>query len=263
MFFNIAKFFGVLAEPLHATLIVLLVATVLLWWRRRLGVWLISLLTAALLAIACLPVGEWLLVPLEYRFPPYRDDATPVAGVILLGGAAADVARSRTMGHPVPGRAAGRLVELMRLARRHPAARLLVAGGSGTPGRPDDKEAPLIADYLVSRGIDRARIIVEAQSRDTFENARLGKQLVRPADGERWLLVTSAGHMPRAMAVFRGTGWPVWAAPARPLVPPAGTAWPRLNLSAGFYFLRTAMHEYVGLLVYRLTGRTDSLWPAP
>jgi DUF218 domain len=61
--------------------------------------------------------------------------------------------------------------------------------------------------------LSRDRIIVERKSRNTTENAAFTKQLVMPKPGERWLLVTSAMHMPRAVGVFRKAGFAVDAYP--------------------------------------------------
>ncbi len=268
MFFSAAKILWVIAKPLNLMLIPLLLATLLLWsrWRRQ-GIWLASALSAALLALAILPVGGWLLAPLEKQFAPFAAAEGPVTGVILLAGSAVNLAVSRRVGHAVPGKAADRLVEFIRLARGYPEARLLICGGSGKAGgvrdQRWDREAPLIADYLVSQGIPRQRLLVEANSRDTYENAVLGRALAKPKAAERWLLVTSAWHMPRAMAVFRALEWPVVAAPPARATDGQNTFRLGFNLGRGMSMISKAVHEYLGLLAYWLDGRTKTLWPVP
>jgi uncharacterized SAM-binding protein YcdF (DUF218 family) len=268
MFFSIAKIFWVFAKPLNLILILLSLAALLLWSRwRRVGIWLTSLLAASLLAVATLPIGEWLLAPLQRQFAPINMTDGHVTGIVLLSGGVVDLRISRKVGHAVPGRAVDRLVEFIRLARAYPRARLLICGGSGkADGVRDvrwDREAPLIAEYLVRHGIARERLLVEAQSRDTFENAVLGQALAKPKAADRWLLVTSAWHMPRAMVVFHALDWPVVAAP--PMRPMDGkNAYPlRFNLNRGLHDVGRAMHEYLGLLSYWLNGRIKTLWPAP
>lgn len=261
MFFSAAKLFWVIADPLNLTLIILTLAVIMMWtpW-RRLGVWLASLVTAGLLAVAILPLGAWALAPLSDKYPTHAIVQDPVDGIVLLSGAAVDLGISAKMGHPIPGKAADRLVEFMRLARAYPAARLLICGGNTGPGARPRREGPAIADYLVSRGLSRDRMMVEGQSRDTYENAVHGKALARPAPGQRWLLVTSAWHMPRAMATFQSQGWPIKAAPP---TSPGITFRPRFNLRRGLNHFKVALHEYIGLVAYRLNGRIKSLWPAP
>lgn len=262
MFFSVAKLFWEIAQPLNLALILLLLATLLLWspW-RRIGIWLTSSVSLGLLAVAVLPIGHWLLAPLAGQFAPYdvanSKQVDPPAGIVLLSGAVINLKVSGQLGHAVPGHAAGRVVEFMRLARTYPTARLLICGGNAGPGAP---EAALIADYLVSRGVPRTRLLVEDKSLDTFENATLGRALAKPSVEERWLLVTSAWHMPRAMAVFRAQGWDVIAAPAMWRQSKTGL---RFNPGGGLRLAGKALHEYMGLLAYWLKGRSETLWPAP
>ena len=263
MFHSAATIIWAIASPLNLALILLILGALLLWSRwRRLGIWLVSALAVSLLAIAVLPIGAWVLAPLQRQFPVFEDAAkAPVRGIILLSGAAVDLKVSRQMGHAVPGHAAERLVEFIRLARAYPEARLLICGGNAGWG--GNREGPLIAEYLVSRGFHRSRFMVENASLDTYENAVLGKKLAQPRAEEKWLLVTSAWHMPRAVAAFRGQNWPVVAAPPMRATGGSSKFALRFRLSDGLRQLRTALHEYLGLLAYRLNGRSRTLWPAP
>lgn len=268
MFFSVAKIFWVFAKPLNLTLILLSLAALLLWSRwRHLGIWLTSLLAASLLAVAILPIGEWLLAPLQRQFAPIDMTDGQVTGIILLSGSVVDLHISRKVGHAVPGTAVDRLVEFIRLAQAYPRALLLICGGSGNAdGVQDerwDREAPLIAEYLVRRGIARERLLVEAKSRDTFENAVFGQALARPKAADRWLLVTSAWHMPRAMAVFRALDWPVVAAPPPRPMDGQNAYQLRFNLGQGLRGVARAVHEYLGLLSYWLNGRIKTPWPVP
>ncbi len=269
MFFSYAKIAWSLANPLHLMLILLTLATLLIWLRRRrLGNWLVSVITLSLLSVAVLPVADWFLAPLAARFAPYDAGAAdggpvrPVNGIVLLSGAVVDLKTSRRMGHAVPGDAAGRLVEFIRLAKAFPKARLLICGGNVERGGATTAEAVLIAEYLVSHGFPRDRLIVEDRSRDTYENAVMGRKIAAPKGHERWLLVTSAWHMPRAMAAFRAQGWPITAAPPAPDQGRPNGFRLRFNLGRGLGIIDTALHEYLGLLAYRLNGRSMELWPA-
>ena len=151
----------------------------------------------------------------------------------------------------------------MSLAKAYPGAKLLICGGNAEPvdgfGDKRQTEAVLIAEYLISRGFSASRILVEDSSRDTFENAILGHQLAQPGTDERWLLVTSAWHMPRALASFHAQDWPVVAAPSGADIEMGFRL--RFNLQAGLMAGTFAMHEYMGLLAYRLNGRIATIWP--
>jgi uncharacterized SAM-binding protein YcdF (DUF218 family) len=113
-------------------------------------------------------------------------------------------------------------------------------------------------------GVPESQMIFEAGARNTYENALFTQALVQPRADQRWLLVTSAWHMPRAMGIFRALGmkpiaWPVdyrTSGTADDWRPPGDGSRALRNVEAG-------LREWVGLLVYRLTGKTDALLPAP
>src|SRR5262245_18466550 len=102
-----------------------------------------------------------------------------------------------------------RLVALGDCARRYPYARIIYSGG-GSEFTPDTTpEATSVENTIQELGIAHGRITYERQSLNTFQNAVYAKALARPKRQERWLVVTSAFHMPRTIGVFRAAGFPV------------------------------------------------------
>jgi len=247
----------------NLVLLALIVGCVLLWFRRRrAGAALVSVVTILLILIAGLPIPKFILWPLEHRFPRFdQPDSANISGIVLLGGGAISPSLTRLMGHPVPGGAAHRIMTFISLAQDYPKARLLVVGG-GAEQQQAFREAPLIRSYLVERGVDQGRIVIEAESRNTFENASFGRDLMGTEPDETWLLVTSARHTPRAVATFRKAGWNVIAAPSGPLISEAPWSGTDVDLRASLGLIEIALHEYLGLLAYRIRGRTGTLWPA-
>jgi uncharacterized SAM-binding protein YcdF (DUF218 family) len=217
----------------------------------------------SLLLLAILPIGVALMRPLENRFPrPPADMAAP-AGIIVLGGAI-DSSISAARNVVALGDGAGRVVEAVVMARRYPEARIVYSGGNNVlsgEGPPEAVEGKVL---LVQLGIQPDRIEVEGRSRDTDENARFTRDLVSPKASETWLLVTSAYHMPRAVGAFRRAGFTVVADPVDYRSTGNGDDW-RLNGEPilGLRDVNAAAHEWIGLLVYRLTGKTDDWLPAP
>ena len=132
------------------------------------------------------------------------------------------------------------IVEALVLARSHPKAKLVITG---------EGEATLHSVIGTERGDQR--LLIEGKAKNTYENAVFTARLINPKAKERWVLVTSASHMPRAIGCFRRAGVSVEAWP----VPDAADDWID-------YFSR-ATHEWGGLFVYWVQGRTDSLFPAP
>ena len=182
----------------------------------------------------------------------------------MLGGAL-DTVVSPARGEVALNEAAERMTAVAELARRYPQARIVFSGGSGRLIYGGATEAELAARLFESFGIARSSASFwKSKSRDTDENARFTKELLHPKPGERWLLVTSAHHMPRSIGAFRAAGFPVEAYPvdyrtrgAVDLLRPFAT------LGDGLRRTDTAVREWVGLVVYRMTGRTAELFPAP
>lgn len=155
--------------------------------------------------------------------------------------------------------AAERITAVAELARRYPNARIVFTGGTGSL-RPD---APVAVKEFEALGIAHDRITAEEQSRNTIENAVFSRLVAQPKPGERWLLVTSAFHMSRAIAAFRAGGFPVEAYPVdwRTRGPIDATR-PFASFMGGLTMTDYAVHEWIGLLVYRLTGKTTEFFPA-
>lgn len=265
MFFYIAKVGWFLGQPSSALLILLLVGVSLLWSRyARIGRRIV-LAAALLLVIAGLsPLGHAVILPLEDRFPPAEVSAAkPPDGIIVLGGGQ-DMLVSAAREQAALTEAGERLVEAAILARRFPDARIVISGGSGGLVYDRPSEADGAVTILAGLGIERERMTLEERSRDTYENALYTREMIRPKPGERWLLITSANHMPRAMGVFRKVGfavepWPVdYRTRGRDDL---GRFFSRP--SSGLRRLDLAVRQWAGLLAYRIIGRTDTLFPAP
>lgn len=260
--FTVTKIVEMLLSPLELALVALSVALLLLW-RGRVGAGrrILACTVTLLLALAVLPWSDWLLRPLETRFPMRAELPPQMDGIVVLGGSVNPV-RSLERGRPVITDAAERLTALVELSRRYPAARVVFTGGSGDFARQDVKEAHYVATLLRNLGVPEGRVLYEDQSRNTHENAEFAKPLAAPKDSESWLLVTSARHMPRSVGAFRAAGWEVIPYPVDYLTSAAPSGW-GFRLGGNSAVLRTALHEWGGLLYYRLRGWSDSWYPAP
>ncbi|MGQ3674632.1 YdcF family protein [Xanthobacter sp. TB0139] len=264
-FFTLSKLFWFVAAPSNALVLCVVLAALLLvaGWRRS-GRALMVLGIAGLLVFGFSPVSNYILSPLEERFPPFQDDGRPITGIIVLGGPELpEIAMAR--GQPSYAEGGERFLMFVALARRYPQARLAFVSGSGAlmPSG-EGVEAKMTRQALRLVGIDPARVEMEEHSRNTAENALFAKQVLKPQPGENWILVTSAFHMPRAVGCFRAVDFPVLAFPvdyrtvsAEQLNAPFSRA------ATGLNFTDFSVKEWVGLVVYYLTGKTESLFPAP
>jgi len=264
VFFWLSKILWFVASPTNLLLVALLAGVLLSWTRwQRLGRWLISCVALTAALIATLPAGEAMWSRLEDRFPVVSEPVESIDGIVVLGGVVNQLL-TRSRGQMAIGGAVERLTELANLARMHPQAKIIFTGGSGDPFAQDVKEADVLPPLLRTLGLDPGRVVLENQSRNTYENAVYSRELAAPKPGERWVLITSAFHMPRAVGCFRRAGWEgLLPYPVDFHLPPGGDYGWRFNLLSGLGWLEEALHEWIGLLFYRLTDRTDAFFPAP
>jgi uncharacterized SAM-binding protein YcdF (DUF218 family) len=266
MFIVLAKVLWFLLQPSTLMVAVVLVGAALCatrWCRlgRRLA-WGGGL---ALAFCGVAPLGDLLIQPLEARFQrPDLDRIGPsIAGIIVLGGGE----DGHAMGAPqLAGlnEAAERYTEAVALARRLPGARVVFSGGSGRLLRVEEPEAAGAGRLFAALGIAEDRITLEGKSRDTHENAVLTAQILKPQPDQRWLLVTSAWHMPRAMGCFRQAGFSVEAWPVDYRTPrPLDLTRVYGSVPEGLRRIDFVTREYVGLVAYYVTGRIEALMPGP
>lgn len=264
MFFYAAKILWFLLQPSSFLLgcVIAGAALALTRWRRLSGT-LLWVGILGLLVGGLSPLGDALIRPLESRFPRTEIDGTGIAGIIVLGGGEDSRAAHSPQLAPL-NEAAERYTEAVALARRLPEARIIFTGGSGMLVTTGPQEADVAGRLFEALGVPKERLTLESQSRDTYENARFTARLADPKPGERWLLVTSAWHMPRAMGCFRQAGFAVepWPVDYRTS---GGLSMLRLQSSIpeGMRRIDFVVREYVGLVVYYLTGRTGALLPRP
>jgi uncharacterized SAM-binding protein YcdF (DUF218 family) len=229
----------------------ILVAAVLavIFWRRPIGRKFAAVALGLLLMFGLTPVGNWLLEPLESRFE-IPTGLSDVDGIIVLSGSE-HVALSELYSQPQLGAAGDRLTTFLMLAAAHPEARLVYTGAF---------ESHIARALILGTGVAPSRIVFEDRSRNTCESAPATHELVAPGLEQRWLLVTSAAHMPRAVACFRAIDWHVIPYPAD--FHTGRMSW-GYDLSVNLANLDYAAHEWLGLVYYRVRGYTAELYPGP
>ncbi len=209
LFFLVSKLGWSLVQP-DALLLYLLVLCCFLLYRHhfRLARHLLTAVVGLLIILAYLPLGEWMIAPLEHRFAANPVLPDSVDGIITLGGAL-DPDLSAYWQQAELSNSAEREIAFATLARKYPKARLVMTGGNGSLVNNELREADYLPLFFQQLQLDTTRVVLERDSRNTNENAILSKALVQPRPGEVWVLVTSASHMPRAVGIFCKQGWPV------------------------------------------------------
>ena len=262
LFFILSKLLGLVFQPVNFIALAMVVGLVFCWTRwSRIGRTILA--TAAAVFIFCCfsPAGTLLLGALEDRFPRPSASMPAPTGIIVLGGAMNEEL-SLARGEISMNAAASRMTAAVALALRYPSARLVFTGGSADVRQVGRDEAEGARRLWLSLGVPEQRMSFESKSRNTFENAVFTRELVKPQPGEEWLLVTSAWHMPRSVSIFRQADFPVTAYPVDYRSFGDARDW-KLSFNAleSLEKLDTALHEWAGLIAYRLTGKTDALFP--
>lgn len=208
------------------------------WRRAAVGVMLAALGWTGLVGWLALP--EALLRELENRHPAPVEVAAgqlqAYTGVVVLGGSAE------------------RLKASVMLMRQHPHLRLLFTGGDGKWWASGPTEADQAEAFYKRMGVSADRVLYERSSRTTYENALLGAAVPGIDTTQPWLLVTSARHMPRALAVFRDIGWHVAPFPVndRKVAFVGRTDY---SLTRGAALWQMVLHEWMGLAGYWVAVR--------
>ncbi len=260
-FFFLSKMMWMVTAPDSLLLILLLIAWTLLWrGKYRSAKRVLGFVVGILLIVALFPVGEWVLYPLEIRFPKNPVLPQKIDGIIVLGGAEnADL--SNKWNQVELGEAAERLLAFQTLARRYPEAKLMFTGGSGSMVYQGYKGADVAKMVFEQQGINTSHITFERESRNTYENAMFSKVLAKPVSDENWILITSAFHMPRSVGIFCRAGWPTIPYPVDHYTWPGNLFRVDLDLAGHLKTLAMGIKEWLGLVVYYVTGKTANLFP--
>ena len=254
LFYWFSKLIWLLVSPDSLLLIWFGVGFFLLWlgknvWAKR----VLGVLLGLMLMVAIFPIGDWLLYPLETKYP-HNPQLEDVDGIIVLSGSENHVL-TKSWNQVTVGGAIERNLAFMMLARQHPEAILVFTGGVGSMLQQDYKAADVAKRLFEEQGMDVSQVIFERESRNTWENALLSKELVRPVSGTNWVLITTAWHMPRSVDVFCKVGWEVTPYPVDFYTQSDNllrVGWGFLN---NFNALVIATKEWIGLTAYRFTGK--------
>lgn len=255
MFFA-SKILALVTQPLLWVFVLLVLSLLVLRRWPRAGRRLVGTALAVLVLMAWKPLPEAIIRQLESRYPEMAPDAKleGYAGVVVLGGATESGRTQMAHVQPMLNDAAERMTGTVAVLRANPQLRVLFTGGEGALMGVGQSEAERAKMFFDSLGLSGPQVQYESASRNTYENAVLTAELPGVDPTQRWLLVTSAWHMPRSMATFAKAGWNVTAYPVD-FRTGADSDWLDFSMAGGAVEWQLALHELVGLLAYKLTGR--------
>jgi len=254
--FLFKKIVGPFFFPLSLCLEILIIGVILLWFTRkkRTGRIIVSVGIGLLALFSYGGLPDMLVRPLEYRFPPLLEskDIPNVKWIVVLGGGHISDPKIPANSQLSPSTLL-RLVEGIRLHKSIPQTKLILSGGALYDPVP---EAEILAEVAVALGVDREELVLESLSKDTEQEARLVQKIVGK---DPFILVTSASHIPRSVALFRKLGMQPIPAPTDYLVKdrqgediPPGMFFPGIE---ELQKTESAIYEYLGLAWAKLRGR--------
>lgn len=253
----ISKLLAQLIYPVISSLLLAIAAGLAFWRRRRrLGGWCLALSIIWLWLCATPLVARWSLARLETRFPPVAAAALPEADAILVLGGIVAPPRPPHRLHFNLSSSVDRLWHAARLFKAGKAPRVVAVGGNLPWSDDNISEAYVMAEVMQSLGVPPAAILIESASMTTYENALYSKKVLAEHGIESILLVTSAMHMPRALATYRGAGIKAMPAPIDFIAIP-GTGldiWDFLPDVSALGVTTAVLRETMGGYYYRLRG---------
>ena len=261
LFFYISKLIWLLASPDSLLLTLMLLGLVFLYIGKiKLAKLLLSTTGGLLIIIGFFPIREWLLYPLESRFQANPNLPKKVDGIVVLSGA--ENAELSSLWNQIELNAAvERDLIFLKLAKKHPNAKLIFTGGSGSLTKQEYKGADIAEKLFEQLNFDTKRIIFERKSRNTYENVIYSKNIINPAINENWILITTGWHMPRSVGIFCKAEWPVIPYPVDHQTKKGDLLRIDFNLASNLKTLKMGIKEWLGLFAYYLSGKTTSLLP--
>lgn len=259
----ITRSIWLLVQPSNLLFILLLLASFLIWrGRKKLGKGIIAacMVTYAMTMFGVL--NNILMVYLEERFSNYTNvvSDTPYSGIIVMAGTER-LTYSTYHNQVTLNGAAERLIETAKLARQFPHLPIIFCGGGKRKNMLS--ETDVARKFFTEAGIDISRIRFDDHSYNSYTNAIEARKYIKDTEKEKWLLVTSAFHMPRAVGAYRKAGINIQPYPVDYRSDLNALSIHSPNTGRNLYELDFAVHEWVGLLVYYIRGYSDDLFPAP
>jgi uncharacterized SAM-binding protein YcdF (DUF218 family) len=255
MFF-ISKIVALFSQPLHWVVAMLVLALIKAAEAPKTARLFTNGALVLLLAIGWVSIPDLFIRPMEQRYAEMSPDADLQGfdGIVVLGGAMQAGYIAMDHNQPLLTDAAGRMTAAVAIAQKYPSMPIVFTGGEGDFFGTGPSEAQRASHFFTTMHLTGSRIVLEDQSRNTYENAVFTAQLAGINKHNRWLLVTSAWHMPRAMATFEKAGWNVTAYPVD-FRTGNNTPLTRYSLVMGADHWQLVLRETIGLAAYRLLGR--------
>jgi uncharacterized SAM-binding protein YcdF (DUF218 family) len=260
MFVYLSKLLPLFVYPVGLSIVLILLSVLTRRW-AAVSIGLALAAAAVLFIFSNGWVAARLARALEWQYVPIGDLPSAEA-IVLLGGATRANVQPRSMTEM--NEAGDRITRAASLYRDGKAPLIVASGGAIDWLGSQTPEAEGMRELLEFMEIPADAIVTESKARNTYENATLVREIADERGFNKILLVTSALHMPRSVAIFEKQGFEVIPAPADFQVTRSDDGGAQASMGARFYRLMPdaqhlalstrALKEYLGSLVYRLRG---------
>jgi len=257
MFFYLSKIFWTFFNPINLLVILLLIGIFFQLIRKKIYKRIYQINLILFFLIVFFPTGTFLLWKLENTYPKQEIINNDIDGVLILG-AGIDEFMTHEYKQMILNDRIERITESAKIIKKFPNAKIIYSGGNGTFSKPELGSDEVANIFYKQLGVNTDRIIFENKSRNTYENFIFSKKFI-DTDEEKWLLITSAYHMKRAMSVAKKLNlnlipypvdftlqkdfkWKFW--------------YHKINFLYNMNNFQLASHEYIGLIVYYLTKKS-------
>ena len=225
------------------------------------GIFAIKLTILLFLIIAIFPIGQWLLFPLEYKYKNIKPLPDNIDGIIVLSGSE-NIDKSQKWNSVELGDGAERNLMFIKLLNKYNNTINIFTGGSGLLLDQKKSQADVAKQLYIDQGVDTKKIIFEKKSRNTYENAIFTKKIINPKKDSKWILITSAWHMPRAVGVFCKAGWNIIPVAVDHITLPNYEYHINIDFATHIKELNIAIKEWIGIVAYTLTNKINNATPS-
>jgi len=261
IFFYLSKVIWILISP-DSLLLILIILSLILFYigKSKQANILLATVVSILTIISLLPIGEWLLYPLESQFKHNPELPKQIDGIIVLSGAENTVL-SHVWEQVELNSASERDLMFLSLANKYPKAKLIFTGGTGNLSQQTYKGADVAKKLFKQLNFKTERIIFERESRNTYENIIYSKKIIKPNKNEKWIVITTSWHMPRSIGIFCKAEWITIPYPVDHQTNKDNLFRIDFDLANNLLILKKGIKEWVGLFAYYATGKTTSIYP--
>ena len=256
MEFYIAKVANFLLEPLYILSFFLLVLIFLLIFTnlKKLIIFLAKFLLILFLFFGYTPLSNFLLSKIEDFIKPSRYPIQQLTGVVVLGGSFSLELESKERNEVLLNDAAERLTKALEIYKKNPKILILFSGYSNKSKPIGWNESDMAKKFFLEQGVKSENLMLENQSRNTFENIKYSKDIILNYRGT-WGLITSANHMPRSYYAFKRQGLILEPISVDYKTGTSPIFWMNFDIKKGIKNWRFILRETVGIFYYKITSK--------